>query len=59
MKKYIVKRIRVGNVGWEYNPNRNMWEMWHRGETHWCVAVYTSTVIHDFIEYNFRGAPQK
>lgn len=54
MRKYTVKRVKVGSLGWEYNENRDMWEMWHKGKTHWCIAVTTKTVIHDFIEYNWK-----
>lgn len=53
MRKYIVKRVMVAGLGWQLNENRNMWEMWHNGKTHWCFTVTTKTVIHDFIEYNW------
>lgn len=54
MKKYTLKRVISEGVGWEYNPARRTWEMWHKGKTHWCISVNTSTVARDFIEYNFK-----
>lgn len=52
--KYMVKRVCKDGVGWQYNDNRGMWELWHRGRVSWCCAATTESVIHDFINYEIK-----
>lgn len=62
MNKYNVKRVVVSGsiwksdaVGWQYNPHRNLWEMYDTGKVKPCYAITTKTLVESFINYNWEN----
>lgn len=55
MRKWKVKRVVIDGLGWERNENSGNWEMYHKGNVKWYIEVKESTVIHDFINYNWEN----
>lgn len=54
-KVWICTTVVSDDVGFKYNPERKMWELYDPAikKAHWCVAVDTATVVKDFVLFNW------